>query len=261
MTDTPTPAQPPITGQMLFYSRPEPLSPEAHGKLGVKVMNGPFGFAKSNILPVTVTEFPVAAVTGPIIFMGDDKAPVLVMGLRDGENLFLRSDGMFEPGAYVPAYIRRYPFCFADDTAAQQLVLCIDRAAEFITEDGEMRFFDDQGQLTDYTRSCIEFCDSYEAERRRTISFVGLLKELDLFEVKKATFTPPSPDGSPVEPQPIAEYFGISETKLGALPPEKLAELRDNGALGQIYAHLTSLVGWDRMIAIAVMREQLGQRV
>ena len=38
-------------------------------------------------------------------------------------------------------------------------------------------------------------------------------------------------------------------------PAEKLVELRDNGALGQIYAHLVSLVGWDRLIAMAVMRQ------
>jgi hypothetical protein len=32
-------------------------------------------------------------------------------------------------------------------------------------------------------------------------------------------------------------------------------ELRDNGALGQIYAHLLSLVGWDRLIALAMARQ------
>ncbi|MBJ7447363.1 MAG: SapC family protein, partial [Brevundimonas sp.] len=39
--------------------------------------------------------------------------------------------------------------------------------------------------------------------------------------------------------------------KLKALPADKLVELRDNGALGQIYAHLVSLLGWDRLIALA----------
>ena len=52
----------------------------------------------------------------------------------------------------------------------------------------------------------------------------------------------------------LAEYFAISEDKLKALPIEKLAELRDNGALGQIYAHLISLLAWDRLIAVALQR-------
>ena len=61
--------------------------------------------------------------------------------------------------------------------------------------------------------------------------FIYLLKDLDLFEVKTATFTPFNPDGTPSEPQKIADYFGVSEAKLNALPTEKLIELRDNGAL------------------------------
>ena len=61
--------------------------------------------------------------------------------------------------------------------------------------------------------------------------------------------------GNPAgEPQKIAEYYAVSEDKLRALPAEKLVELRDNGALGQIYAHLVSLLGWDRLIAMAFAR-------
>jgi len=60
-------------------------------------------------------------------------------------------------------------------------------------------------------------------------------------------------------PQKIAEYFAVSEDKLKALPADKLAELRDNGALGQIYAHLVSLLGWDRLIAIAFQRAAAAQ--
>ncbi|MCA6308605.1 MAG: SapC family protein, partial [Phenylobacterium sp.] len=56
------------------------------------------------------------------------------------------------------------------------------------------------------------------------------------------------------EPQQIAEYFGVSEEKLNALPHDKLAELRDNGALQQIYAHILSLFGWDRLIALQIYK-------
>ena len=76
------------------------------------------------------------------------------------------------------------------------------------------------------------------------------MTELDLFEKKQARFTPP--EGG--ESQLVAEYMGISEEKLNALPVEKLAELRDNGALAQIYAHLVSLLGWDRLIVKAMLR-------
>ena len=257
MTTTAQPGQGQISGTVLFYSRPEPLSPETHGKMGVKSMDGPFGFARAgHAIPLTVGEFPLAAVTGPIIFVGDDKLPIAVMGLNAGENMFLRDDGLFEPGVYIPAYVRRYPFVFANDDAAQKMVLCIDRAAEFVVEkDPDQPFFESNGEPSQYTKNCIEFCNNFEIERQRTMSFVQLLKDLDLFESKTASFTPMNPDGTPGESQKIAEYFGVSEEKLNKLPKDKFLELRDNGALAQIYAHLMSLIGWDRLVALALAKQ------
>jgi len=244
-----------ISGNVMFYSKPEPLSVDLHRNLGVKRMDGPFSFAKEgHAVPLTVAEFGLSAVCGPIIFVGEEKIPLLVMGLTPGQNMFLQDNGLFEPAVYVPAYIRRYPFVFANDASAGQMILCIDRAAEFIVEGGDLKFFDEKGEPTEYTQGCINFCNDYEGERQRTMSFVELLKGLDLFELKTANFTPTNADGTAGEPQKIAEYFGISEAKLNALPAEKIIELRDNGALGQIYAHLTSLVGWDRLIALAMAR-------
>jgi hypothetical protein len=251
---------PPITGNVLFYKRPEPLSTETHAKMGVKNMDGPFGFAKEgHAVPLTVGEFGMAALTGPIIFVGDEKMPIAVMGLNAGENMFLRDNGTFEPAVYIPAYIRRYPFVFANDDNAKQMVLCIDRAAEFIVDKNpDLPFFEANGEASQYTKNCIEFCNNFEIERQRTASFVQVLNELDLFETKSSSFTPMNADGSAGEPQKIADFFGVSEAKLNALPPAKLAEIRDNGALGQIYAHLISLAGWDRLIAKALAKQVEG---
>jgi hypothetical protein len=256
-TTTPVQNIGPITGSVLFYKQPEPLNPEMHGKLGVKQMDNPFGFAREgHAVPLTVGEFPLAAICGPIIFVGDDKTPLAVMGLNPGRNMFVDDNGQFEPGFYIPAYIRRYPFVYAQDDNAKQMVLCIDRKAEFIVENGgDMPFFDKDGQPSDYTKRCMEFCNNFEMERQRTLSFVQLLKDLDLFEVKVANYTPMNPDGTPGQPQKIADYFGVSEEKLNQLPADKLAELRASGALAQIYTHLVSLVGWDRLIALALVRQ------
>ena len=255
MTDTTT-ASGQLSGNVLFYSKPEPLAAELHNKLGVKRMDGPFAFAKAgHAVPLTVGEFPLAAVTGPIIFVGDEKLPIAVMGLNAGDNMFVQADGTFEAGVYIPAYIRRYPFVFANDEVNKQMVLCIDRNAEFVTDKGyDMAFFEANGEPTEYTKNCIEFCNNFEVERQRTVSFVQLLTDMDLFETKTASFQPVNPDGTQGEPQKIAEYFGVSEEKLGALPADKFIELRDNGALGQIYAHLHSLVRWDRLVALAMRR-------
>jgi len=243
-----------LAGNVLFYSQPEPLSPENHGTLGANPVENPYLFvASSHVVPLTVTEFSPAALSYPVIFVGDNRQPVAVMGLRPGENLFVEANGAFRPEAYIPAYVRRYPFVFANDDTQQRLILCIDRAASFIVEGGQAPLFEN-GQPSAYVQQAMEFCNNFEQERLRTDSFVQLIKDLDLLDTREAVFTPRNPDGTPAEPQKIAEYFAVSEDKLKALPADKLAELRDNGALGQIYAHLVSLLGWDRLIAMAFAR-------
>ncbi|HYD26549.1 SapC family protein [Brevundimonas sp.] len=253
MTDTTANAAP-LSGNVLFYGKPEPLSLEAHGTLGVEGVEQPYAFvASTNIVPVTVTEFAPAALTYPVIFVGEAKQPVAVMGLRQGENLFVSDAGAFRAEAYIPAYVRRYPFVFANDEVQKRLILCVDRDAPFIKEGGANPLFVD-GQPSPYTQQAMEFCNNFEQERLRTEAFVKLLTDLDLLETREAVFTPRNPDGAAGTPQKIAEYFAVSEDKLKALPADKLAELRDNGALGQIYAHLVSLLGWDRLIAMAFQR-------
>ncbi len=245
-----------ITGNVLFYNTPEPLNREQHAKLALVHTEKPYGFAaQGSAVPLTVTEFAPAALSFPVIFAGEDRVPLAVMGLNNGENLFINADGSIEVGVYIPAYVRRYPFVLANDESQDRLIVCIDKGSSLLSEAGQTPLFDDKGEPTEYTQNCIKFCDDFEAERRRTDSFVQLLKELDLFELKTATFTPTDAAGVAGQPQTVAEYYGVSEDKLNALSAEQLKELQANGALAQIYAHLVSLVGWDKLIAVAMARQ------
>jgi hypothetical protein len=248
-----------ISGNALFYSRPEPLNVQLHSKMGLRRIDRPFEFAATaQAVPVTVSEFVIASLSFPIIFAGDRRLPLGVMGIESNVNMFVLPNGYFEVGVYVPGYIRRYPFVLAADTSREQLVVCVDRDANMLGDLPDLPFFDPSGQPTDYTKGCIQFCNDYELEVRRTESFVGLLTDLDLFETRKTAYTPNNPDGTPGEPQDIAEYFAVSEDRLKALPDDKLRLLSDNGALRQIYAHLNSLTGWDRLIAMVLAKQQGG---
>ncbi len=252
MTDSPLAAS--ISGNVLFYKQPEPLTPEHHTGLGVKRVDHPFAFVQgSHIVPLTVGEFAPAALSYPIVFVGEPKTPLAVMGLRQGENLYMTDQGDFRPDVYIPGYVRRYPFIYANEQGSDRMILCIDREADFITDKFDVAFFQD-GKPTEYTDNCVKFCNDFETERQRTTSFVKLLEDNDLFDQRTANFTPRNPDGSVGQPQKIADYFAVSEEKLAKLPADKLLELRDNGALGQIYAHINSLLGWDRLIAVAMDR-------
>ncbi len=250
-----------LSGQVMLYRQPELLSREQHSKLGVNPPPTRFGFAaNAHVCPLTVPEFGPASLSFPVIFVGDERQPVAVLGLVEGQNLFATPEQGFELDVYIPSFIRRYPFVLAaadDPTQPDRLLVGIDRAYEFMGENAAFPFFDDKGEPTDYTQRCIQFCNDFEAQVRTTRQFVDLLKELDLLDTRSATFTPQNPDGSAAGPvQTVAEFFAVSEAKLNALPADKLAELRNTGALQQIYAHLNSLYAWDRLIMRAMARQQ-----
>lgn len=250
-----TPIQPgELSGQVLMYNKPEPLSLEAHGDLGLINSERPFSFAfAANAVPVQVTEFGPASLNYPVIFAGDERAPLAIMSVRPNENLFI-TEGRFDPEAYIPAFIRRYPFVTASNPENDQVIVCIDTSAGFLTRHGgDVKLFEN-GEPSAYTKNAIEFCQNFEMERQRTESFVSLLKELDLFEQRQQMINPANDDGTVGEPIQLSDYFAVSEEKLKAIPADKLVQLRDTGALQQIHAHLNSLLNWDRLVARTLTR-------
>jgi hypothetical protein len=250
-----------MSGSVPFYVKPEPLNSEAMKTLGMVAVTHPFLFAKkTNAVPVAVTEFNLAGLRMPIIFSGDDYLPLAVMGVRPDENLFVKDDGYFDVDVYVPAFIRRYPFVLARETGTERMIVCIDRSAEAVAENGETPLFVN-GEPSEFTKQAIGFCTDYETETQKTVNFLSEMKRLDLFEVKQATFAPAPVvvTGPPPEPVLLAEFFAISEEKLNALPAEELMTLRETGALHQIYAHLSSLQNWQKLAHVALMRDH--QRV
>jgi len=242
-----------ISGNVLFYNKPEPLNFAAHGKLGVKQIDQPFGFLRSaHAVPLTITEFGIAATSYPIIFVGDDNTPVAVMGVRQGENLFVTDTGHTEANYYVPAFVRRYPFVFAADNAQDQLLLCVDSQAPMVTDAPDVAFFEN-GEPSKFTQDAIEFCKEFERQRQGTTNFNTLMKKHDLLEQKSVSFQPRDAQGQPVgDAQKIADYMAVSEEKLNALSAEAFEELRKAGAIGAIYAHLVSLLLWPRIIQRAL---------
>ncbi|MEI9965548.1 MAG: SapC family protein, partial [Caulobacteraceae bacterium] len=133
------------------------------------------------------------------------------------------------------------------------MLVCIDRAYEHIGENADYPFFDAE-EPSLYTKNSIEFCNTFQQNLQVTESFVQLIKDLDLLDTRVANYVPNNPDGTAGEPQKVAEFFAVSDAKLAALPDSKILELRANGALQQIYVHLNSLFGWDRLIARALAR-------
>ena len=254
MNTPPAAGQPPaLSGQVLFYKQPQPLSPEDHAGLGVKQIDQPFGFMReAHAIPVTVTEFGLCAASYPIIFVGDERTPVAVMGIRQNQNLFVNADGRVSEDFYIPAFARRYPFVFAADETSDRLILCVDREAPMVTNQPQVPFFQN-GQPSQFTNDAIEFCKEFERQRRATNDFVKMVRDLDLFEQKSVTFQPRDMNGADTGPvQKVADYWAISEERLNQLSDERFLELKANGAVGAVYAHLVSLLNWQRVVQRAM---------
>lgn len=241
------PEQPRLSGQVPLYKNPQPLNRQIHKNFGLTVPKKPYEFLRSaHFVPALVGEFGLAAGSFPIIFIGEKKVPILVMGMNNGGNLFVNDDGEYDKEAMMPAFLRRYPFVSASTGDDKPATVCVDVDAESVTDKKPaFPFFDDAGEPTDIVKQAIEFVSAFETDARTTELFVKRMTDLDLFERKEVSIADQT---DRTKQHRIAEYFGVDEKKLMALPAEKFIELRDNGDLGAIYAHLISLSRWDRII-------------
>ena len=246
--------QPTVSGNVMFYEKPVPLNREQHKGYGVTPVDNPFDFMKkSHFLPLTAAEFGSAAASFPIIFAGEDRSPLAVMGIRTQENLFIE-DGKFHTDFYMPAFARRYPFVLANDPSNDRFVVCVDEAAGCVTKASPQQEFFAGDDTSAFTKEAFEFLQNFERDRQATETMVKELKELDVFEPKEMFFQGQQADGSPGERQKIADYFAVSEEKLRTLPADKLKSLADRGILAVCYAHLISLSNWQRLVNMTLRR-------
>ncbi|MEK9210837.1 SapC family protein [Sphingomonas sp. 2378] len=245
-----------LAGSQYLYAKPEALHSQDHAELKYVDDGQPLAKVGAvNAVPLLVGEFVQAMHYFPIVFGGPEKTPMAILGLKEGQNLFLK-DGRFEAGVYVPAYLRRYPFTLAG-TGTDNFVVCIDREAPGFVEGEEGTPLFEEGEPTDFTKNAINFLNEFEAERKRSAQFVEQLIEADLLEVKHTLAL--SGDGE--QREVIADYYGVSEEKLRALPDAQLAEMVRQGVVTAVDAHLLSLKQWDVLIARrdAVAKEDVEQ--
>ena len=237
-----------VSGNVMFYKNPQPLVKDKHEKFGVQQIAKPFEFMQDqHFLPITAPEFGAAAASFPVIFAGEERSPLAVMGIRSGENLFVK-DGQFEQDFYMPAFARRFPFVLAGDQANDRFVVCVDESAECVTDKNPGQMFFNNGQTSEFTKEAFTFLQNFERDRQATNNMIEKFKELDLFERKDMHFQGQNADGSPGERQKIADYFAVTEERLRALPAATLKEFAENGYLAVAHAHMISLGNWQRLV-------------
>ncbi|MGF1456386.1 MAG: SapC family protein [Alphaproteobacteria bacterium] len=229
--------------QAILYNQVEPLTPTLHGSLGLVRVETPLLFARdAHAVPLNTIEFNFALKSYPIVFAGTDTPmPVAVLGMQEKENLFVDADGKWLEAAYVPAYIRRYPFIFGQNQEGSQLTLCIDRSSKLVGENAEFPFFNGQ-DLTETSQKAMEFCKTFHQQHIATQKFGVIVKEMDLFTSQQVTMK--SAEG---KTHVVGSYMAVDEKKFNDLKDEAFMILKKAGALPFIYMHLSSLSNWQTL--------------
>lgn len=240
----------------LFYRNVVPLNRDTHRQLRLKSPARPLDYARgAHLIPALLDEFATAAPEIPIAFLPGAAQPtaVFVTGLKPGSNAFVTPEGRWD-AAYVPAYIRRYPFIIGNVPNADP-VLCIDDRYEgFDEKEGESLFSAD-GEPSRRIAEALLFANNYQAAATRTDEFTRLLQDLGLF--RSVSLDAKLPDG---ESTTVHGLLVVDETALNALADDKFLELRRAGYLKPIHAHLLSLGIVSKLTgkAGAVVREAAG---
>jgi hypothetical protein len=208
----------------------------------------PVVFRNMNPLPVSYTEFPIASRDYPLVFISADNgqsyAPMLVLGLAAQQNLFVMGDDTWDRRCYLPAYVRRFPFCMTrvmvDGKEAPERVACVEKIA--VNDKGE-KLFDDKGQALPEWQNREKLLFEFEADLGRTEEMCKLLAQHQLLEPFTMQATPN--EGEPLQ---LTGMFRVAEEKLAQLDGAVLKDLAAKGVLGRIYAHLISLDNFRRLL-------------
>lgn len=222
-----------------------PITLERHGKKKIKAIEN-FEFAKNvNMASIMVHEFSRAASVYPIVFVEDQRKdqfrPVVLLGLEEGENLFIQDDKW--QASYIPAIIRRYPFALAKTKEEGRFTVCIDEQSNLVNETEGQALFDDNGEPTELMNRVKRYLAQLQQMDQFTEDFCKYLAE-------KNMFTPLNMKvriGNTLKN--ITGAYVVNEERLNSLSDEAFLEMRAKKYIPVAYSHLSSLSQIERLLS------------
>ena len=233
----------------VFYRQPRPVNAALDAKHSLKAEKG-FAFAgNTNSLVVNAIEFPFAMRSYPIVFTASEpRAAIAVLGITDGENLFVSKGGAWAENCYVPAYARRYPFILMEQPGSNELLLCLDPSSGLVVESDERPLFQD-GKPSELVQDALVFCREFHGQHLATMEFLRALASHNLLTPNEARVTLNSG-----QQMTLRGFEIIDEAKFNALPDEVFLDWRRRGWLHLVYCHLMSMANWTRLVDLSAQR-------
>ncbi len=239
-----------MSKQLLIYNNISPVSSEAHRDWSIQLDNHAFA-AELNSVPLLATEIASVARELPVIFAKtqDDGGfvPLAVMGLKKGQNLFMDEKKRLTL-RYVPGFLRRYPFAFANDGKSENFTLCIDDQFEGWSKDGSKgkRLFTETGEQTEELKGVMNFLKDYQYRAELTNVFCKRLAELELLEPMEANIKLKNDqEGGGFN---LTGFYVVNREKLKKISDEDVLDLFKKDGLELIFSHLQSMQNLNALV-------------
>jgi len=246
MSQTQAPAAPALP---LFYKRVAAIGPASFGQTRLDRSVGHAFAAHAQSLPLGLTEIEAAAQHVPVLFTtGASPTVVGLLGLREGQNLFVRPDGTWMTDAYVPAYVRAFPFISVEDAATRTQVVAVEPDAPHLATGKGMPLFEDE-RPSAALNDAMAFAKALRESMIAASNFARILNAAGVLEEEEATvnFTA---GGS----ARIRGFKVVKTEKLAEVDDATYLDWRQMGWIAAIYAHLYSIGRWGRLIELAASR-------
>ena len=239
-----------MSENITLFRRPVILDKTRHRDLVINRSKG-YTFAKEILsVPLSIVELSVAARHYPIVFSAEKNPhPLVVLGVRSKENLFIDSEGSWEDGLYIPAHIRRYPFVFLEVPDTENMVLCVDEEAEHFQEESGDALFDGD-DTSPLVKEVLDMLLAFQSGYRQAREFTQSLNEKGLLASRRTDITLPSGKQAALD-----GFLMIDEEKFNALPDDVLLDWHKRGWLQLAYFHYQSMSNWGKLVDIVTKRD------
>jgi hypothetical protein len=232
-----------------LHRKPAALDSSQHRELRVNLPVTDWSpAAQINSIFVAATEFSDVCREYPIVFVHagkaadgrDEIAPIAVLGLVQGQNLYL--DGARWRAAYMPVVLRSYPFCIGR-VDEQRFAVCLDLAWAGAGPGEGRALFEGDGQPAPLLKEMQQHLERVEAEVQRTRLACARLLELEL--LREMRFEATLPDG---RKHSVGGFLTVDDARAQDLSDAVVGELHRSGILGLIQMHWVSLGNMRRLL-------------
>jgi len=236
-----------------MFRNPQVLQAQAHASLRLAPSTD-YRFASGEMfVPIVFSEMADVAREFPLVFLKDRALPVALTGIEQGVNAYVAEDGKWL-ATYVPGRLRAYPFALTEVPEKKgEFAIAFDSEAEQLgTVDGQP-LFDASGKPSATLQARIDLLQQMKQQEARTAQMVKTLRDFGILVERSIRIKRPNGEDSQLTGMEV-----VDEKALNNLSLDTFGELRDQGLLPLIYAHLLSMANL-RHGAIAGKYPQMAQ--